>query len=109
MACTTVQTDTKDPPATNSAAQATSNTTKSISEDTLKLKKTKLKPMKDLEITQINLQHSNIASMTLQQNIESTTEIDRPHIVCVQEPLCNKKTQSHGHTKRLYNLSQDTH
>ena len=55
--------------------------------------KTSLKPIKTkhLDITQINLQHSNAASIILTSNLELLQDENTSHAVCIQEPLCNKK------------------
>ena len=55
--------------------------------------KTSTKPIKTehFDITQINLQHSNAASLILASNLEILQDEHTSHAVCIQEPLCNKK------------------
>ena len=64
---------------------------------------------KNIEITQINLQHAHESSLTLLQNIEYSIDLSIPHAICVQEPLCNKENSPMDipNTYYCYNINSE--
>ena len=47
---------------------------------------------KPLAITQINLNHAKVSSLTLQEQLDMNWSTDIKHIICIQEPYKNYKT-----------------
>ena len=55
-----------------------------------------------LTITQINLNHAKVPSLTLQENQDRKWNTDLKHIICIQEPYKNYKTGRIKNTSAHY-------
>jgi len=53
-------------------------------------------------VTQINLNHAKVSSMTLLEEIDKEWNSDIKHIICIQEPFKNYKTGKIKNTSKSY-------
>ena len=84
----------KDNPKTENKPQTSKNNDKQTKQGTPKIN--------PLIITQINLNHAKVPSLTLQENLDKKWSTDLKHIICIQEPYKNYKTGRIKNTSAHY-------